>query len=446
MPELRAAQDDTEPELPPRQRLLLEVRRGALTPDKAEAEANRLGIRPLLDRSDPEVFDPMREDRWTLTMTIAWIVWRTPEAVREHWPAFVIGCERWREVMEGRDVVGYEPAPVPMPWWPLLALSRNYPRERTRKTPWRPRSPQDAREELWKALEQRDVEADGIDLDTKRRVDIPATAWKALHLYPELEWDIVREDQLSRSGYEDLRFPVRQVIDAWPDRALCETLPPLIAPDGPGYMPLSAATQWIATKGGTCEVGHDSDTWDDAYRQLLERVSAEEIAVTGVEAWSGQRERLDGTLFGGMRCSHLFGAEELEDTDSIELYLWASPYLDEEHWRAGFGDDLRRRRRTIWSKLMVSKADVRRLFAYGPSPSPSREKGRPRNVMRGPTLAQFRRLAGKGEVEPTLAAQSRALVTWQAANFPDLKPMAPRYITSLIREAYCQHFDVQKKG
>jgi len=448
MPGLRTAKHRTEPELPPRQRLLEAVRTGELTPNAAEAEAERLGIGPLLAHPDPADFDPMEQDRWTLPMTIAWIVWRTPEAVREHWDAYVIGCHRWREVYRNGTCVGFEPGPVPRPTWSLLTLNEDYPRERTRIAPWRPRSPHDAREELWKALEQGDVVADAIDLDTRKRVDIPASAWKSLDLYPELEWDIVREDRMSRSGYEDLRFSVRQVVDAWPDRVLSETLPPLMSPEGPGYMPFSAAAQWIATNGGTIDVGHDSAVWGDAYRQLTERIASGDIATTGI-VWTetaavGIRQTLDAAMFGGIRINHLFGAEELDDADSSELYLWATPYIDEEHSRAGFSDDLRRRCRIVWSKLLVSSVDVRKHFPFGSTPAPPRKKGRPPNYLRGPTLEQFRQIASKGEIEPTIAEQARALEAWQIETYPDSKPMAPRYIAQLIHNEYCQHIERQK--
>ncbi len=364
MPELRSAEDEPDREVPPRQRLLIEVRRGALTPAGAEAEAARLGIRPLLDRPDPAVFDPMREDRWTLTMTIAWIVWRTPDAVRENWHAYVIGCEQWRGVFKSGVCVGFEPGPVPRPTLSLLALKEDYPRERTREAPWRPRSPHDALEELWKALEQGDIEADAIDNDTGKRIDIPALAWKSLDLYPELECDIVRESPLSRSGYEDIRFPVRQIVDAWPDRVLSETLPPLMSLEGPGYMPLSAAVQWITTRGGMLDVGHDPAAWDDAYRELIDRIASSEVAATGKEFRSGRSESLDSALFSDLEVHHLFSSEELDHADDDELYLWATPYVDREHWRAKFSDDLRQRRKTIWSKLVVSKADVVKWWPF----------------------------------------------------------------------------------
>jgi len=450
---MRTAQDDTPSGLPPRQRLFHAVLHGELSPAAAEAEAERLGVRPLLDRSDPCDFDPMLEDRWTLAMTIAWIVWRTPDAVREQWPAYVIGCERWREAVwnrgEGTPTFrGFEPGPLPMPSWLLLALREDYPRERTRRVPWRPRSPYEARLELWKALEQGDIEVDAIDLDSRRRVDIPASAWKSLELYPELEWDIVREDRMSRSGYEEIRFPVRQVVDAWPDRVLPDTLPPLVVPEGWGYITLSAAAQWIATKGGTRDVSNDPSVWDVAYRQLTDSIAAGEVETTaivekaGIVEKTGQRQKLEPALFGAIRIHHLFESEEIPGADSVELYLWASPAVDEEHWYAGFSDDLRQRRRTVWSKLMVSKVDVRKHFIYGPVPAQPRKRGRPVSTLRGPTLAEFRRRMHRGETDSTITGEAQALQAWQKETCG--KTMAQKYIENLIRDEYARHFGDQK--
>ena len=40
--------------------------------------------------------DPTREPFWTPVMAVAWIVWRTLEAVREAWPEYVGRCWIWR--------------------------------------------------------------------------------------------------------------------------------------------------------------------------------------------------------------------------------------------------------------------------------------------------------------------------------------------------------------
>src|SRR5262249_51441301 len=55
-------------------------------------------------------------------------------------------------------------------------------------------------------------------------------------------------------------------------------LPELIKHDGPGYMPLYCAAQWIATRGGTLEIDpSDLSVWQDAFAQLLPRIASDEV-------------------------------------------------------------------------------------------------------------------------------------------------------------------------
>src|SRR5262245_44452987 len=75
--------------------LLDRVRRGVLTPDAAEAEAERLGLGQLANTPDPSKFDPMRETWWTLPMTLAWMAWRSPDRVRWFWDAYRLQCLDW---------------------------------------------------------------------------------------------------------------------------------------------------------------------------------------------------------------------------------------------------------------------------------------------------------------------------------------------------------------
>jgi hypothetical protein len=64
--------------------LIGKVNHGTLSPEEAEAEATRLGLGPLAQRPDPAALDPMAEAYWSLPMAVAWLAYRTPEAVREN--------------------------------------------------------------------------------------------------------------------------------------------------------------------------------------------------------------------------------------------------------------------------------------------------------------------------------------------------------------------------
>ena len=61
------------------------------------------------------------------------------------------------------------------------------------------------------------------------------------------------------------------------------TLPLIMPPTGFGYMPLFCAAQWIATEGGKVEVDPaDVEVWRAAFDQLLDRISSNEVAISGM--------------------------------------------------------------------------------------------------------------------------------------------------------------------
>src|SRR5579871_4524907 len=70
--------------------------RGEITPDQAEAEAATIGLPPFACTPDPTRFAPMNEVWWTLGMAAAWIIWRTPTAVRNVWSEYRREVREWR--------------------------------------------------------------------------------------------------------------------------------------------------------------------------------------------------------------------------------------------------------------------------------------------------------------------------------------------------------------
>lgn len=69
---------------------------GQITPSEAEAEAARLGL-PLFAHAPAQAeFDPMTQPWWTLGMGVAWIIWRTPTAVRRVWSEYRREVSVWR--------------------------------------------------------------------------------------------------------------------------------------------------------------------------------------------------------------------------------------------------------------------------------------------------------------------------------------------------------------
>ena len=64
------------------------VQSGKWTADRAEAVAKRLGVGPLASVPHAFMYDPMREEFWTMPMAVAWIAWRTEDAVRDAWDEY----------------------------------------------------------------------------------------------------------------------------------------------------------------------------------------------------------------------------------------------------------------------------------------------------------------------------------------------------------------------
>jgi hypothetical protein len=71
------------------------VRRGELTPEEAEHEAQKKEIGPLATAPDPVEFDPDEMPWRPLPMALSWISWRNSERVRQH-------CAEYRETCSVR--------------------------------------------------------------------------------------------------------------------------------------------------------------------------------------------------------------------------------------------------------------------------------------------------------------------------------------------------------
>jgi hypothetical protein len=70
---------------------------GEITPEDAEGIAREHGWPAFAKRPGPdEDFDPMNLIRWSRNMALAWIMWRTPEAVCEMWDKYQAACLDWR--------------------------------------------------------------------------------------------------------------------------------------------------------------------------------------------------------------------------------------------------------------------------------------------------------------------------------------------------------------
>ena len=104
------------------------------------------------------------------------------------------------------------------------------------------------------------------------------------------EVDEVRLGPLG-SGYRDVLVPGRAVCRFWQaPREKPLELPPLVPPEGDGYMPLYCAAQWIASKGGTVIFDpEDEANWRPTYAALVDAIASDRVRVVGTR--NGTRER-----------------------------------------------------------------------------------------------------------------------------------------------------------
>ena len=119
----------------------------------------------------------------------------------------------------------------------------------------------DVKAKLWEALSEHALEATGVSTDTGERTSIPAWGWRNLRDLEERGRDALRVRDASGvwtdRGYNDVALRRQNIMAIWQPHRLEERrheLPVLVKPEGPGYMPLYLAAQWIATRGGTVEI------------------------------------------------------------------------------------------------------------------------------------------------------------------------------------------------
>jgi hypothetical protein len=419
------------------------VQRGEWTPEQAEAETARLGIKPFASEPEPAAFDPMCEAWWSLPMAIAWIAWRSPDKVREFWDAYRSECwdwnfREWRDGPDGPVYAGHfleqrRPATL------SSLLFAEHHDSAQGLLPHGTISITDAKAKLWKALGENSFQAMGVSTETGERTVIPDHAWRDLNDIEECGRDVLRVREASGvwtdRGYNDVALRRQNIMAIWQPHRLEEQryeLPALVKPEGPGYMPLYCAAQWIATRSGTVEIDpSDLSVWQDAFAQLLPRIASDEVTATGMR--DGQRENLEGHIFAGILVDFPFHDTPSNLLFSEELYLRSRVYIDEEHWQKGWNDVLETRHGCKWSKLMVLKSDVAKCWPFAESAaltSPPYETGAPgRPTSMQLVAAEHSARWDRGEALESMGAEAEVLARW----LKEAHPKAPRLKPKTIR-------------
>jgi hypothetical protein len=435
-------------ELSVRDDIIDKVRRGEMTPAQAEAEAVRLDVKPFAIVPEPARFDPFREPWWTLPMAVAWIAWRSTDRVREFWDPYRSECWDWqlREWRNGSDGPVYAGHFLEQRRPATLSLLSFVERHDSSQglLPAGAISINDAKAKLWEALSEHALEATGISTDTGERTSIPACGWRNLRDLEERGRDALRVRDASGvwtdRGYNDVALRRQNIMAIWQPHRLEERrheLPALVKPEGPGYMPLYLAAQWIATRGGTVEIDPmELSIWQDAFAQLLPRLASEEIKVIGVR--NGATETISALHFASCRVDYPYSDACL--ILSEELYLCSYPYIDDEHWRRGFDDSLKNRAGNRWERLMVLKSDVAHHWPFslaqasGKTPMTTYQSGAPgRPTSMHLVEVEFRARLDRGEAETSIGAEARTLSEWLQKEHPDAPQLTAKAIANRLR-------------
>ena len=388
-------------------------------------------------------------------MAIAWIAWRSPDRVREFWDPYRSECWDWnfRECRDGPDGAVYaghfleqrRPATLSS----LLFAEQHDSAQGL--VPHGTISISDAKAKLWEALGENSFQATGVSTETVERTAIPDYIWRDLYDIEERGRDVLRVREAggvwTHRGYNDVALRRQNIMAIWQPHRLEERgheLPALVKPEGPGYMPLYFAAQWIATRGGAVKIDpSDLTVWQDAFAQLLSRIASDEVTVTGMR--EGQREKLEGHIFAGILVDFPFHDTPFNLLVSEELYLWSCVYIDEEHWQKGWNDVLETRQSPKWSKLMVLNSDVARCWPFGLSQDTVNDPlqihhtgapGRPSSMHL--VEAEYRARWHRGEAEPTIGAEAKTLAEWLQINYPHVPRLKPKSIANRLRHEHRQ--------
>ncbi|MEJ0092848.1 MAG: hypothetical protein WDN46_05310 [Methylocella sp.] len=216
--------------------------RGEILPDEIEAELKANGLPPLATEPDPAKFDPMPEIWWTLPMTAAWVIWRTPHAVRRAWWPYRREVRIWIGPRE-YDVVQdkqTEPGILGEPKALHIENATGYTLERLsnlhlfqvllRSTFNDPDdgvplvTGKEAKVDLWRPLQSGHLIANGIPPREARRVAIPHTDWIDIDQYYQEGWptDAVGRILEPNPIFVGVRVNRERVVELWPDRNSAE--------------------------------------------------------------------------------------------------------------------------------------------------------------------------------------------------------------------------------
>jgi hypothetical protein len=288
-----------------RNKLIAEVHFGRMTPGEAEEAAKRQGLIPLAEKPDPALFNPMHEPTWTLAMVVAWIVWRTPEAVRDNWDDYRLECWDWitltrhLPVNDGKDFQETTVAELQqLPNATLMGLMAEEAFNRASEAEVRKLvSVKTAREGLWKRLAEGALMATAVAEVSGKPVQVPAHEWSYLTAMADKDLaDELRYSQTAQTvEYRDAKFRRDDILRLWPSVARrhdSSAIPCVEFEEGQTVFSLFEAAMWVGC-GGESQPSATivRDSLDDKGATTLFRaLFSGEVTASGVNSGRKLRE------------------------------------------------------------------------------------------------------------------------------------------------------------
>ena len=243
---------------------------GLSSPRELEDMAKRWGLPPFQEAPDSSRFNPLEEPVWTLPMVLAWLVWRTPEAVRDewdyyrtkcwHWLSFsrrlpINGGTSWREV-HGHELVVRRPASARE-----LSLSEVFDEANGETDICM--SVKSAREALWKSLAAGTIAANATDAGGNV-LTIPVREWAYLELAHTIDGPdyLINRQQSLQAAYRNLTFTRQDVVRLWrplTGAKVGSAGAPFEYPHEDRFWPLIAACIWVGAEGQSLTTAQIAD-------------------------------------------------------------------------------------------------------------------------------------------------------------------------------------------
>ena len=319
-------------------KLLQQSKAGVLKPQNADDEAARLKFGTLSRDIPMDEFHPIAQTRWTLTMVLAWITWRSYSEVREWDAEYLSRCRYWGAVGLGKTGAArtvktgsrlYKRRPPTFASFETWGDRRFGPLAVGVPIFLQSCEAQNARPALWKALLDEILAAAAIKHGGGARVLIPAHEWQDLEVHqdPSGRDVLVYRHDPNKWVYKDISWLRRDVTSFWAPHRFSEL------PDDANIQSDKAAVE-------------EAPAWNEIYEWLDD----EEILNVPVQAKLGSKSRRKGTAK---------DFKELKDLQQA-LFNKGGPLLDYEDMKTwadeqGIGRDWVRDVRKQFPKHLILK-------------------------------------------------------------------------------------------